>query len=67
MVIGSFILTARVPCAVLGTSRKPKCHSSSWGGDSLFKDNMEDTSLRLSSQEELQDKQWLRYRVYVKM
>ena len=37
------------------------------GGDSLFKDSMEDASLRLSSQEELHGKQWLRYTVYVKM
>ena len=32
MVIGSFVLAPRVPWAVLGTSRKPGCHSSSWWG-----------------------------------
>lgn len=37
------------------------------GGDSLFKDKVEEASLRLSSQEELHGKLWLRYSFYVKM
>ena len=37
------------------------------GGGSLFKDEVEEASLRLSSQEELHGKQWLRYSFYVKM
>ena len=60
-------------------SLPPKCPEQCWAlhgspgvtaaadGDSLFKDQVEEASLRLSSQEELHGKLWLRYSFYVKM